>query len=104
MTGHLLRGDQFIVGDLFLTLVRTHNKTLALAFIRSTHIAQGGSARSHVQAATLMSPQGGMKVTGDIMILHPSVSSTMSSNDSLWLWTGAILFNVKNLAVKIDYI
>ena len=38
-----------------------------------------------------MSPQGGMKVTGDIMILHPSVSSAMLSNDSLWLWTGAYL-------------
>ena len=90
-TGHLLHGDNFVVGDVFVSLVCTHNKALALAFIRSTHISQGGSAHGHVKIAMLMSPQGGIKVAGNIMVLRPSTSSPVSSPESLWLWTGSYL-------------
>ena len=38
-----------------------------------------------------MSPQGGIKVTSDIMILRHSVTNTIPDNDSLWLWTGSFL-------------
>ena len=89
--GQILHGDHFVVGDVFLSLVRTHNKALGLAFICSTHIAQGGSVHGHIKTAMLMSPQGRIKVTGDIMVLWPSVTSPIPSSDSLWLWTGGYL-------------
>ena len=90
-TGHLLRGDNFVIGDVFVSLVCTHNKALALAFVRSTHISQGGSAHGHIKTATLMSPQGRIKVTGDIMVLCPSITSPIPSPESLWLWTSSYL-------------
>jgi len=90
-TGHLLHGNNFVIGDVFVSLIRTHNKALALAFICSTHILQGGSAHGHIKTATLMSPQGGIKVTGNIMVLRPSITSPVPSPKSLWLWTGSYL-------------
>jgi len=45
----------------------------------------------HIKTATLMSPQAGIKVTGDILVLQPSVTSPIPNNDSLWLWTGSFL-------------
>lgn len=106
-TGHLLRGDNFVVGDVFVSLVRTHNKALALAFVRSTHISQGGSACGHIKTATLMSPQDGIKVTGDIMVLRLSITSPIPSPESLWLWTGSYLkaaSTVPGMQVKTTHI
>ena len=106
-TGHLLRGNNFVVGDVFVSLVCTHNKVLALAFICSTHILQGGSARGHIKTATLMSPQGRIKVTGDIMVLRPSITSPVLSPKSLWLWTGSYLkaaSSVPGMQVKTTHI
>lgn len=90
-TGHIIRGNQFIVGDVFVTLVQTRGKELGLTFVHSTYISQGGSARGHIKTATLMSPQAGIKVTGDIMVLQPSVTSPIPNNDSLWLWTRSFI-------------
>jgi len=33
-TGHIIRGDQFVVGDVFVTLVQTRSKELGFAFVR----------------------------------------------------------------------
>lgn len=51
--GHILRGDNFLTGDLFLTLVRTHNKLLTLALVQATAISENGTSRARIKTATL---------------------------------------------------
>ncbi|KAG1741482.1 uncharacterized protein EDB91DRAFT_1248037 [Suillus paluster] len=85
---HVLHGDQFLMGDLFLTLIRTTNKVLSLALVRATSISENSTARTQIKTATLTSPRGNVKVTGEILTLVPSRTS---EPDVLWVWTGSYL-------------
>lgn len=84
----MLHGDQFLTGDLLLTLIRMTNKVLSLALIRTTSISENGTAHTQIKMATLMSSQGNVKVMGEILTLVPS---KMSEPDVLWVWTGSYL-------------
>ncbi|KAF8834451.1 hypothetical protein BDN67DRAFT_1016493 [Paxillus ammoniavirescens] len=80
--GHILRGDQFVIGDLFLTLLHTQEKIMALCLLRATQIMEGNIPHSSVKIATLSAAQGRVKLSGDIIILTPSFNpSTHSSPD-----------------------
>ncbi|KAG2057395.1 hypothetical protein BDR06DRAFT_878184, partial [Suillus hirtellus] len=70
--GHILHGDNFLTGDLFLTLVRTHNKLLTLALVQATTILENGTSHARIKTTTLQSQCRNVKVTGEIMVLVPS--------------------------------
>lgn len=90
-------GDDFIVGNLFLTLIRTPN-VVSLALVRSTNISDNGTSRTSIKSETLLSQKSNIKLSGEIMVLLPSsfdASETPASppmSPSLtWVWNGAYL-------------
>ncbi|KIK91427.1 hypothetical protein PAXRUDRAFT_149535 [Paxillus rubicundulus Ve08.2h10] len=89
-TGNLLHGNNFIIGDLFVTLVRTTEKALALSLVRCTQISENGIARGSIKTATLTNARSGVKLSGDVKILLPSSHSSAHLN-LLWIWNGAYL-------------
>lgn len=86
--GNFLHGDHFLTGDLFLALLRTHSKTLALALLRATTISENGMSRARIKTNTLISQCANIKVSGEIMVLVPSCNFNF---DSTWVWPGGYL-------------
>ncbi|KIK76389.1 hypothetical protein PAXRUDRAFT_36925 [Paxillus rubicundulus Ve08.2h10] len=84
---NILHGNNFIIGDLFLTLVHTHDKSLALVLARTTQISENSVTRGSVKAKTLSNARSGVKLNSDVLMLLPSLHSTSASNP-LWVWNG----------------
>ncbi|KAG2091941.1 hypothetical protein BD769DRAFT_1679203 [Suillus cothurnatus] len=86
--GNFLHGDHFLTGDLFLALLRTHSKTLALALLQATAISENGTSCARIKTDTLISQRANIKVSGEVMVLVPSRNF---DSDSTWVWTGGYL-------------
>jgi hypothetical protein len=85
---NILHGDKVLVGDLFITFVWTQDKQLTLALLCSTAINENGIPCSTITSATITSPHGNIKLSGDIMALVPSQSF---SDDPAWVWNGCFV-------------
>jgi hypothetical protein len=90
-------GDDFIVGNLFLTLIRTSN-VVSLTLVHSTNISNNEISRTSIKCETLLSQKSNIKLLGEIMILLPSffdASNTPASPPTspalTWVWNGAYL-------------
>ncbi|KAL4242267.1 hypothetical protein ABKN59_012012 [Abortiporus biennis] len=102
----LINPDYFTVGDLALTLLRT-DKTLSLTMIRCTTLTVNANPHSAVIHETLISPQGNVKLSGQLLHLRyiSSGTSTPISSGSLdssggWIWSGGLETTVSNIRGK----
>ncbi|KAI0798191.1 hypothetical protein C8Q75DRAFT_802082 [Abortiporus biennis] len=81
--------------------------TLSLAMIRCTTLTVNANSHSAVIRETLISPQGNVKLSGQLLHLRyiPSGTSTPTSSDSLdssggWIWSGGLETTVSNIRGK----
>ncbi|KIK97226.1 hypothetical protein PAXRUDRAFT_766452 [Paxillus rubicundulus Ve08.2h10] len=88
--GNILHSNSFVVGDLFLALVCTPEKSLTLALTCTTHISDNGVAHGTIKTDTLLNPRAVVKLSGDVQTLLPSSHSSSTSNP-LWVWNGGYI-------------
>ncbi|KAI0783374.1 hypothetical protein C8Q75DRAFT_810958 [Abortiporus biennis] len=81
--------------------------TLSLAMIRCTTLTVNANPHSAVIRETLISPQGNVKLSGQLLHLQyiPSGTSTPTSSGSLdssggWIWSGGLETTVSNIRGK----
>ncbi|KAG1863130.1 hypothetical protein F4604DRAFT_2030060 [Suillus subluteus] len=75
-------GDTFIIGDVFLTIIRI-NLTVTIALVRSTSIEHHSITRHDILASNIRTPD--VKLTGQILTLIPT---HQPAEQRSWLWTG----------------
>ncbi|KAI6157457.1 hypothetical protein BKA82DRAFT_4346548 [Pisolithus tinctorius] len=89
-SGNLLRGDKFVVRDLFVTLIHTQAKVMAIALTHCTSISHNGSLHGDLNLATLTSSRGNVKLGGNILTLTPASTESLDNIlELLWIWTGS---------------
>ncbi|KAG1837377.1 hypothetical protein DFJ58DRAFT_734422 [Suillus subalutaceus] len=83
--GRITEQNLFLVGDIFLTILRSA-QTLSIGVLRSTTASLDGISRSSINTGVMKAPRTTAKITGQLL----SIVSTRPSPDVLqvFLWDG----------------
>ncbi|KAG2740439.1 hypothetical protein P692DRAFT_20753309 [Suillus brevipes Sb2] len=86
--GRITDGNLFLVGDIFLTLIRS-GRTVSLGILRSTSLVLNNISRSSVNVTIMKAARTTAKITGQLLTIVAANHSSDSSLSSLqFLWNG----------------
>ncbi|KAG2746852.1 hypothetical protein P692DRAFT_201867506 [Suillus brevipes Sb2] len=81
--GRITDQNLFLVGDIFLTILRS-GRTLSIGVLRSTSASLNGISRASINIAVMKALRSTAKITGQLLTVIPTDASPDASQYFLW--------------------
>jgi hypothetical protein len=81
--GRITDQNLFLVGDIFLTILRS-GRTLSVGVLRSTSASLNGISRASINISVMKASRSTAKVTGQLLTVIPTKASPDGSQFFLW--------------------
>jgi len=85
--GHITDQNSFLVGDLFVTILRTA-RILSIAILRSTGLFLNDVSHASINITTMKASHTTAKISGQLLTIVPTHPSTDPQVPTLFLWDG----------------